>query len=134
LGMGSSKGKHSSAMDPPWILHSLADPYGHSTGRSRVSYSNSYCNLANYHPFKKRRGIGYNSGMKRITAIALSGLLMLSLSSCGYQGFYRYPCQDPANWEKAECNPPICEATGTCTKDVIGKEPTTTTETGTSNG
>ncbi len=134
MGMGSSKGKHSSAMDPPWILHSLADPYGHSTGRSRVSYSNSYCNLANYHPFKKRRGIGYNSGMKRITAIALSGLLMLSLSSCGYQGFYRYPCQDPANWEKAECNPPICEATGTCTKDVIGKEPTTTTETGTSNG
>jgi len=72
--------------------------------------------------------------MKRITAIALSGLLMLSLTSCGYQGFYRYPCQDPANWEKAECNPPICEATGTCTKDVIGKASTTTTETGTSNG
>jgi len=72
--------------------------------------------------------------MKRITAIALSGLLMLSLTSCGYQGFYRYPCQDPANWEKAECNPPICEATGTCTKDVIGKEPTTTTETGNTNG
>ena len=132
--MGSSKGKHSPAMDPPWVLHSLVDPYGDGTGRSGHSNSNSYCNMANYHTSQKRRRIRYNSGMKRITAIALSGLLMLSLTSCGYEGFYRYPCQDPANWEKAECNPPICEATGTCTKDVIGKDPTTTTETGTSNG
>ena len=90
--------------------------------------------MANYHTPQKRRGIGYNRGMKRITAIALSGLLVLSLTSCGYEGFYRYPCQDPANWEKAECNPPICEATGTCTKDVIGKDQITTTETGTPNG
>ena len=47
---------------------------------------------------------------------------------------FRYPCQDPANWEAAECNPPICEATGTCTKDIVGNISTTTTETGTSNG
>jgi hypothetical protein len=72
--------------------------------------------------------------MKRITTIALSGLLMLSLTGCESLNRYRYPCQDPANWEKAECNPPICEATGTCTKDVIGKLSTTTTETGTPNG
>lgn len=32
---------------------------------------------------------------------------------------YRYPCQDPENWELPECNPPICEATGACTKDLI---------------
>ena len=63
--------------------------------------------------------------MKRITAIALSGLLMLSLTSCGYQGFYRYPCQNPENWEKAECNPPICEASQTCTEDVIKITPKT---------
>ena len=132
--MGSDQGKYSPAMDPPWIFHSLVDPYWDGTGCSRPSNSNSYCNLANYHTFKKRRGIGYNSGMKRITAIALSGLLMLSLTSCGYQGSYRYPCQDPANWKNAECNPPICEASGTCTKDVIGKASTTTTETGTTNG
>ena len=121
-------------MDPPWVFHSLAYPNRDGTGRSGPSNSNCYCYLANYHTFKKRRGIGYNSGMKRITAIALSGLLMLSLTSCGYEGHYRYPCQDPANWEKAECNPPICEATGTCTKDVIGKDPNTTTETGNTNG
>ena len=72
--------------------------------------------------------------MKRIITIALSGLLMLSLTGCDSLNRYRYPCQDPANWEKAECNPPICEASGTCTKDVIGKVSTTTTETGTTNG
>ena len=86
--------------------------------------------MANNHTAQKRREIGYNGSMKRIAAIALSGLLMLSLTGCGYQGFYRYPCQDPANWEKAECNPPICEATGTCTKDIIGKDITTKDGTG----
>ena len=121
-------------MDPARLCYSLVDPYRDGTGCSGYSNSGSHCNLANYHTSQKRRGIGYNSSMKRITAIALSGLLVLSLTSCGYQGFYRYPCQDPANWEKAECNPPICEATGTCTKDVIGKDQITTTETGTPNG
>jgi hypothetical protein len=63
--------------------------------------------------------------MKKITAIALAGLLMVSLTSCGFDGSYRYPCQDPANWQIAECNPPICEASQTCTKDVIKITPTT---------
>lgn len=49
------------------------------------------------------------------------GLLALTLTACSPSNLerYRYPCQDPANWEKAECNPPICEASGTCTKDLI---------------
>lgn len=42
------------------------------------------------------------------------------LAGCGDQ--YRYPCQDPANWEKAECKPPICEANGTCTRDLVIEE------------
>ena len=121
-------------MDLARLFYSLVDPYRYSSGCSWASHCNSNRYLANYHTPQKRRGIRYNRGMKRITAIALSGLLVLSLTSCGYQGFYRYPCQDPANWEKAECNPPICEATGTCTKDVIGKDQITTTETGTPNG
>jgi hypothetical protein len=54
--------------------------------------------------------------MKRLFVIAT---MALTLSGCGYDGHYRYPCQDPANWEKAECNPPICDATGTCTKDLV---------------
>jgi len=39
------------------------------------------------------------------------------LSSC--EGHYRYPCQDPANWGKAECNNDVCKAEGTCTADVL---------------
>jgi hypothetical protein len=53
--------------------------------------------------------------------------LAVSLTACSNpEGFnrYRYPCQDPVNWEKAECNPPVCEATGTCTKDILGTAPT----------
>ena len=121
-------------MDPSRLFYRMANPYWHRTGRCWRCYSSRNRYLANYHTPQKRRGLRYNRGMKRITAIALSGLLMLSLTGCGYQGFYRYPCQDPANWEKAECNPPICEATGTCTKDVIGKDPIAEDKTGTPNG
>ena len=52
-----------------------------------------------------------------ITLIAL-------LSGCGYQGHFRYPCQDPANWENAECKPPICTANGACPEDLVGREET----------
>jgi hypothetical protein len=68
--------------------------------------------------------------MKKISSIALTGVLMLSLTGCSYQGFYRYPCQDPANWEKAECNPPVCEASGTCTKDLIAPKNVANTQNG----
>jgi len=37
-------------------------------------------------------------------------------------GFYRYPCQDPAMWETPQCNPPLCEADGTCTDYLIRRE------------
>lgn len=60
-----------------------------------------------------------------ILILALAALL----TGCGYDGHYRYPCQDPANWKKKECNPPVCEATGTCTRDLIGEQTTTTEET-----
>ena len=32
---------------------------------------------------------------------------------------YRYECQDPANWENPICQPPMCEAAGVCTKDLV---------------
>jgi hypothetical protein len=61
--------------------------------------------------------------MKILTAIFSSIILALGLSACGYDGHYRYPCQDPVNWEAPECNPPLCEATGTCTADLLGYDP-----------
>ena len=60
--------------------------------------------------------------IKLISALALC----LTLTSCGKYDFkevYRYPCQDPANWESAECLPPNCEAFGICTKDVMKGTP-----------
>jgi hypothetical protein len=57
--------------------------------------------------------------MKRLL---LTTLLCLTLSNCGYDGSYRYPCQDPANWETANCKPPICTASDTCTTDMLPKE------------
>jgi len=50
--------------------------------------------------------------------------VVLTLASCGYDGGYRYECQDPNNWNSDECKPPICEAAGYCTKDLIGFDPT----------
>lgn len=50
------------------------------------------------------------------------GLLLLSLTGCGYDGHYRYPCQNPDNWEKAECKPPICTVNGACPVDLVGED------------
>jgi len=57
--------------------------------------------------------------MKRL---ALISLLTATLTACGYDGNFRYPCQDPINWDDPNCQPPICEADGTCTKDLIPPE------------
>jgi hypothetical protein len=35
-------------------------------------------------------------------------------------GFYRYPCMDPAKVETPQCSPPICSATRTCPSDLTG--------------
>jgi hypothetical protein len=57
----------------------------------------------------------------KIRNIFLSCILVLTMSGCSYNGFYRYECQDPTNWDKVECNVPICETSGTCSKDLVGK-------------
>jgi hypothetical protein len=59
--------------------------------------------------------------MKRLS---LTFLLCLALTSCGWQGGYRYPCQDPANWETPDCIKPLCNASDTCTTDLLPKEMT----------
>ena len=56
-----------------------------------------------------------------VTALALAG--------CGYDGHYRYECQDPANWDAEDCNPPICEVDGACTETLLGFDPRDISET-----
>ena len=48
-------------------------------------------------------------------------VLPLTLAFLGGDRF-RYPCQDPMNWEKDECKPPICTATGTCPDMLVKPE------------
>jgi len=59
--------------------------------------------------------------MSKVKFILGATLMTLLLSACG-DGHYRYPCQDPTNWEKAECKPPVCTAAGACPIDLVGKE------------
>ncbi len=54
-------------------------------------------------------------------------LLLFALSSCGYDGSYRYSCQDPDNWGTKECAPPLCSADGNCTETLLGFDPTAST-------
>jgi hypothetical protein len=55
-----------------------------------------------------------------IYEVWLLSVLLVILTGC--HDSYRYPCQDPQNWGKAECEPPQCEAAGVCTKDLVTKE------------
>jgi hypothetical protein len=48
------------------------------------------------------------------------GILCGLLAGC--EDRFRYPCQDPKNWELAECKPPICTATATCPDQLIKPE------------
>ena len=59
----------------------------------------------------------YNGKMKKLL---LAASLALILGSCGYEGYYRYECQDPNNWGNKKCNPPECKVDGACSKDLIG--------------
>lgn len=53
---------------------------------------------------------------------------ILALSGCGYEGHYRYECQDPENWENEECHPPVCLVDGMCTENLLGFDPREQTE------
>jgi len=51
------------------------------------------------------------------------------LASCGYNGHYRYECQDPENWEAPQCQKPACEVDGACPDVLLGFDPLTGTPT-----
>lgn len=47
-------------------------------------------------------------------------LVTLLLASCS--DMYRYPCQNPDNWEHKVCKKPYCSANGTCPEDLTPYE------------
>lgn len=46
--------------------------------------------------------------------------VLLLLSACEER--YRYPCQDPDNWDQKQCKKPFCSANGTCPEDLTHYE------------
>lgn len=50
--------------------------------------------------------------------LAVLILLPLMLAIFGGDRF-RYPCQDPANWDKDFCKMPICDVTRTCPEHIF---------------
>lgn len=47
-------------------------------------------------------------------------LLALPLGLAMFSGDrFRYPCQDPANWDKDICKMPICDVTRTCPEHIF---------------
>ena len=50
----------------------------------------------------------------------LSVILVLPLAMAFCSGDrFRYPCQDPANWDKEFCKMPICDVTRTCPEHIF---------------
>ena len=47
-------------------------------------------------------------------------LLLLPLALAFFGGDkFRYPCQDPTNWDKDFCKMPICDVTRTCPEHIF---------------
>lgn len=54
--------------------------------------------------------------MFKILAIMLVSFL---LAGCGDLQRYRYPCQDHNNWDKPECQKPLCEIHRECPEHIF---------------
>ncbi len=47
-------------------------------------------------------------------------LLILPITLAIFGGDkFRYPCQDPANWDKEYCKMPLCDVTRTCPEHIF---------------
>jgi len=56
---------------------------------------------------------------KKLFGVALV-LLCLPITLAFFSGDrFRYPCQNPANWDKDFCKPPICDVTRTCPEHIF---------------
>ena len=46
-------------------------------------------------------------------------LLLFSLLLAGCDAQYRYPCQNPENWDKSFCKKPYCEVSRDCPEHIF---------------
>ena len=56
--------------------------------------------------------------------MTLAVLCIPIVIAAGCKERYRYPCQDPKNWETEQCKKPLCEVHRQC-PDLIFKEDST---------
>jgi hypothetical protein len=52
--------------------------------------------------------------------VRLAVCIALLVSGCS--DMYRYPCQNPDNWDHKVCKKPYCSANGTCPEDLTPYE------------
>ena len=62
-----------------------------------------------------------NSDRKLFKWMGIIILAPIALAIFGGDRF-RYPCQDPDNWDSKECKKPFCSANGTCPEDLTPYE------------
>ena len=55
---------------------------------------------------------------KLVRWLLLLLLFPLLLGYCSQERF-RYPCQDPTNWDKDICKMPLCDVTRTCPEHIF---------------
>jgi hypothetical protein len=49
-------------------------------------------------------------------------VLLLALTLAGCDQYYRYPCQDPENWDSKQCKKPLCEVNRDCPELIFKAE------------
>jgi hypothetical protein len=59
-----------------------------------------------------------NSDLRLAKWLLILVFVPLGLAFCGGDRF-RYPCQDPANWDKDFCKLPTCDVTRTCPEQIF---------------
>jgi hypothetical protein len=62
--------------------------------------------------------------MANLVKLFVISLLFVSVSSCSanpynFDEVYRYPCQDPKNWETEDCQSPHCDVWGGCPDQIL---------------
>jgi len=63
--------------------------------------------------------LGPNMSDKKLFTFALI-IILFPITLAVFAGDrFRYPCQDPANWDKPICQKPLCDVTRTCVEHVF---------------